>query len=115
MLDAWANPAHARADVFSLGVMAYEMLLARLPYGGGSFIDTGCHSLDLFLHLLGEELTLQTLRLAPCPVLAVASEWAALPRRLPRLLGEGGGTRAGIEQLIRTLPSLLERSATGTH
>ena len=22
--------------------------------GGGSFIDTGCHSLDLFLHLLGE-------------------------------------------------------------
>ena len=31
----------ARADVFSLGVMAYEMLLARLPYGGGSFIDIG--------------------------------------------------------------------------
>jgi CheY-like chemotaxis protein len=43
------------------------------------------------------------------------AEWAALPRRLPRLLGEGGSTRAGIEQLIRTLPSLLERSATGTH
>src|SRR5688572_11660222 len=31
----------ARSDVFSLGVMAYEMLLARLPYGGGSFIDIG--------------------------------------------------------------------------
>jgi hypothetical protein len=31
----------ARADVFSLGVMAYELLLARLPYGGGSFIDIG--------------------------------------------------------------------------
>ena len=31
----------ARADVFSLGVMTYEMLLARLPYGGGSFIDIG--------------------------------------------------------------------------
>ncbi len=30
-----------RADVFSLGVMAYEMVMARLPYGGGSFIDIG--------------------------------------------------------------------------
>jgi serine/threonine-protein kinase len=31
----------ARADVFSLGVITYEMLLARLPYGAGSFIDIG--------------------------------------------------------------------------
>jgi GAF domain-containing protein len=31
----------ARTDVFSLGVMTYEMVLARLPYGGGSFIDIG--------------------------------------------------------------------------
>ncbi len=30
-----------RSDVFSLGVMTYEMLMARLPYGGGSFIDIG--------------------------------------------------------------------------
>jgi tRNA A-37 threonylcarbamoyl transferase component Bud32 len=30
-----------RADVFSLGAMAYEMLIGRLPYGGGSFIDIG--------------------------------------------------------------------------
>ena len=35
------EPVDARTDVFSLGVMAYEMLLARLPYGGGSFIDIG--------------------------------------------------------------------------
>jgi len=31
--------------------------------------------------LLGEELTLQTLRLAPCPVLAIADGWSGAPRR----------------------------------
>lgn len=31
----------ARADVFSLGVMTFEMLIGKLPYGGGSFIDIG--------------------------------------------------------------------------
>lgn len=30
-----------RADVFSLGVMTFEMLTGALPYGGGSFIDIG--------------------------------------------------------------------------
>ncbi|MEO8679866.1 MAG: protein kinase [Vicinamibacterales bacterium] len=31
----------SRADVFSLGAMAYEMVTGKLPYGGGSFIDIG--------------------------------------------------------------------------
>jgi serine/threonine protein kinase len=30
-----------RADVFSLGVMTFEMLTGGLPYGAGSFVDIG--------------------------------------------------------------------------
>jgi tRNA A-37 threonylcarbamoyl transferase component Bud32 len=30
-----------RADVFSLGVMVFEMLTGRMPYGVGSFVDIG--------------------------------------------------------------------------
>ena len=36
----------ARADVFSLGVMAYEMLTARLPYTGGSLFDIGMKQVE---------------------------------------------------------------------
>ena len=36
----------ARADVFSLGVMAYEMMTARLPYTGGSLFDIGMKQME---------------------------------------------------------------------
>jgi GAF domain-containing protein len=35
-----------RADVFSLGVMSYEMLIGKLPYGGGSFFDIGMKQVE---------------------------------------------------------------------
>lgn len=36
----------ARADVFSLGVMAYEMLTARLPYTGASLFEIGMKQVE---------------------------------------------------------------------
>jgi serine/threonine protein kinase len=36
----------ARADVFSLGVMAFEMLTARLPYAGASIFDIGMKQVE---------------------------------------------------------------------
>jgi GAF domain-containing protein len=33
------GPVDARADVYSLAVMAFEMVTGRLPYGAGSFVD----------------------------------------------------------------------------
>ena len=36
----------ARADVFSLGVMAYEMLTARMPYPGTSLFDIGMQQVE---------------------------------------------------------------------
>jgi len=43
----------ARADVFSLGVMAYEMLTARLPYTGASLIDIGIKQVEGKVDLTG--------------------------------------------------------------
>jgi len=36
----------ARADVFSLGVMAYEILTARLPHTGASLSDIGMKQVE---------------------------------------------------------------------
>ena len=35
------EPIDGRTDVFSLGVMAFEMLTGKLPYGNASFFDIG--------------------------------------------------------------------------
>jgi hypothetical protein len=43
----------ARADVFSLGVMAYEMLTARLPYTGASLFDIGMKQVEGKIDLSG--------------------------------------------------------------
>ncbi|HUQ86502.1 MAG TPA: protein kinase [Vicinamibacterales bacterium] len=40
------EPVDARADVFSLGVMAYEMLTASLPYAGTSMFDIGMKQVE---------------------------------------------------------------------
>ena len=43
----------ARSDVFSLGVMAYEMLTARLPYTGASLFDIGMKQVEGKVDLSG--------------------------------------------------------------
>ena len=45
----------ARADVFSLGVMAYEMLTARLPYSGASLFDIGMKQVEGKIDMSGIE------------------------------------------------------------
>jgi serine/threonine-protein kinase len=47
------DPVDARADVFSLGVMAYEMLTARKPYTGTSMFEIGMQQVEGKVDLSG--------------------------------------------------------------
>jgi serine/threonine protein kinase len=63
-----AKPVDARADVFSLGVMAYEMLTARKPYTGASLFDIGMQQVEGKVDLSGIDPR------SPCDSPAIAYE-----------------------------------------
>lgn len=47
--------AEQSKDVFSLGVMAYEMLTMRLPYSGASLFDIGMRQVEGKVDFTGVE------------------------------------------------------------
>jgi len=92
------EPADHRADIFSLGVILYEMLVGKRPFSGATWIE----ETNSILHQEAPDLP---------PGIAGVSDMAALNRILQRCLAKQADDRfESARDLAFALESLLERA-----